>query len=119
MNTFLALTSGSSIHDPFLSLHVNIEVALHESRRDFTDLASFLGKSSLQSEDVMMFINQLKRFITSTSALDSDVAIIRYDNKLFYVCCPHLEEQESPASYFINGFNCLPEYVLEGTGFEY
>src|ERR1700704_3426872 len=102
MNTFLMLASVSPPDDPFVNLQANIEIALRESRRDFTGFAGFLGKSTLKSGDVLAFISRLKRFISGTSALDSDVAIIRYENKIFYVCCPHLEEQESTASYFIN-----------------
>jgi len=119
MNTFLAFDPASSRHDPFVSLQVNMEMALRESRRDFNNFACFLGKSRLKSEDILAFVSRLRRFISLESETDEDISIIRYGTELLYVCCPHIEETESAAFYLINGVNSLPEHVLEGTGLTY
>ena len=96
----------------------NVREEFKDAREDFEAFGEFLGRSP-KEPDILRFLDDLDHFLTEDLQEDEDIAVIRYGSKYFYVCCPHAEEDNGQAAYFIHGINALPETVLEGSGMAY
>ena len=106
--------SGNTVH--FSQIFRNMASA---SAEDFRELALYLQKSSLERQDVLDFLEDLREYIFNQVENDPAISIIQYGRKTLYVCCSHLSSSESTGEFFITGFNCLPDFLLEGSGLRY
>ena len=122
-NYFLVMNDDDREHNGrgFDRLRRNIENEFCVSPSTFDPLCDFLDKKFLVWENIKVFLDGIEEYLTRYVHKDSNISILSYNDRFIFVPPPALppKGKRYASEYYITGFNCFPEHVLEGTGLKH